>query len=155
MDRRCFRDCFGCVFVQSVRIKAIKNDWHLFCHSKKILHASAGFFVLSMKDNHLLCRWQQKALAKKSCGEGVPSPVGEGGPFARERWMRSNGLYRHLIRHPLRGCHLPPLGKAMMSYRICGGRASDASDRISCVFRCLPVIAPYRGRASHRLSRWS
>ena len=114
-----------------------------------------GGFVLSMKDNHLLCRWQQKALAKKSCGEGVPSPVGEGGPFARERWMRSNGLYRHLIRHPLRGCHLPPLGKAMMSYRICGGRASDASDRISCVFRCLPAIAPYRGRASLRLCRRS
>ena len=45
MGWRRFRDCLGCVFVQSVRIKAIKNDWHLFCHSKKILHASAGFFV--------------------------------------------------------------------------------------------------------------
>ena len=123
--------------------------------AKKRATARWHVFALSMKDNHLLCRWQQKALAKKSCGEGVPSPVGEGGPFARERWMRSNGLYRHLIRHPLRGCHLPPLGKAMMSYRICGGRASDASDRISCVFRCLPAIAPYRGRASLRLCRRS
>ena len=130
----------------SSRVRRVKGAVASTCNSP---------FLLSMKDNHLLCRWQQKALAKKSCGEGVPSPVGEGGPFARERWMRSNGLYRHLIRHPLRGCHLPPLGKAMMSYRICGGRASDASDRISCVFRCLPAIAPYRGRASLRLCRRS
>ncbi|MBQ7940205.1 MAG: hypothetical protein IJ281_07500, partial [Clostridia bacterium] len=66
-----------------------KKDWRIFFCAN---------LALSMKDNYLLCRWQQKALAKKSCGEGVPSPVGEGGPFARERWMRSNGLYRHLIR---------------------------------------------------------
>ena len=57
MDRRCFRDCFGCVFVQSVRIKAIKNDWHLFCHSKNPAR-ECGIFTYYLLPFHSYLTWQ-------------------------------------------------------------------------------------------------